>query len=108
MNEQTKPVKINAQLHYILKLYAAKRMVTITDLSNEALTEYLKKNIDRASLVNEKKQGDKPVKINAELHNGIKVEAAKLGSGITMTTLLNAAISEFIEKHNINEIIKNI
>ncbi|MGG4263744.1 plasmid partition protein ParG [Peribacillus simplex] len=41
---ETKVVKLNAELHYKLKLYVAKKGtgITITDLVNEAVTQYIK------------------------------------------------------------------
>lgn len=41
---ETKVVKLNADLHYILKLYVAKKGtgITITDLVNEAVTNHIK------------------------------------------------------------------
>ncbi|MET1180509.1 plasmid partition protein ParG [Peribacillus simplex] len=44
---ETKVVKLNAELHYKLKLYVAKKGtgITITDLVNEAVTQYIKKVI---------------------------------------------------------------
>lgn len=42
---ETKPVKLNADLHYKIKLYAAKQGgVTITDIVNEAVADYIEKN----------------------------------------------------------------
>lgn len=41
---ETKVVKLNADLHYKLKLYVAKKGtgITITDLVNKAVTQYIK------------------------------------------------------------------
>jgi len=46
--EETKVVKIRSDLHYKLNLYKAKKGngITITDLINQAVTEFLKNNSD--------------------------------------------------------------
>lgn len=47
-SEETKVVKINADLHYKLNLYKAKKGggVTITDLINQAVSEFIQNNSD--------------------------------------------------------------
>lgn len=41
----------------------------------------------------------KVVKINAELHQKLNVYKAKRGSDISLTDLINEAVTEYIERH---------
>lgn len=43
----------------------------------------------------------KPVKLNADLHYTIKLYAAKEGAGVTITDIVNQAVADYIEKHDI-------
>lgn len=51
----TKVVKLNAELHYKLNLYKATRGagVTITDLVNQAVIEYIENHEDVKKILNE-------------------------------------------------------
>ncbi|KIO64279.1 MULTISPECIES: hypothetical protein [Bacillaceae] len=51
----TKVVKINADLHYKLNLYKAKKgnSITITDLVNQAVTEYIKNHSEITEAIEE-------------------------------------------------------
>ncbi|WP_437834436.1 hypothetical protein ACQRXC_29380 (plasmid) [Niallia taxi] len=53
-----KPVKINEDYHYALKLYAALKgdSVTISDLVNEAIKDYINNNKEIQDLIKQNKE----------------------------------------------------
>lgn len=53
-----KPVKINEDLHYTLKLYVALKGngLTISDIANEAIKEYINKNKDIQDILKKNKE----------------------------------------------------
>ncbi len=71
------------------------------------LNKHAGDKVDSPFAKKQKATETKPVKLNADLHYKIKLYAAKEGTGVTITDIINEAVSDYIEKNDIEKTIKN-
>lgn len=62
MAKETKPIRIGSDIHRKLKIYAAKAEISVTDVVNQAVTNFMRDFSAEFLLNNSTTKSNKPVK----------------------------------------------